>query len=154
LDGAQRGNAAQAAAPPSPEFRSWLLTVVFFDGDLKAYFKEIAVFTSTKFDQIFQNCEDYPPGGTKDFEHFWNWIRRYQLNMDLFYPRYPELSVVRIKQLELFKRRFDAFVAQVRTPTGGRVRPIDDLFDEFLRQNQQYTSNFPAPGGVFEPGND
>jgi hypothetical protein len=158
-DRAQPSNPAQAGAAPRdqtgpPEFRSWLLTIVIFDGDLKAYFKEISVFTNLKFDQIFENCEDYPPGGTNDFEHFWNWIRRYQLNVDLFYPRYPELSVVRIKQLEAFKRRFDAFVTRVRTPTGGRVHPIDDLFDEFLRENEQYARNFPALGGVFEPGND
>jgi hypothetical protein len=155
ISGAAAGSApAQpgAPAPPRPEFRSWLLTIVFFDGDLKAYFKEIAVFTNFKFDQIFQNCENYPAGGTSDFEHFWDWVRRYQLNVDLFYPRYPELSVVRIKQLEAFKRRFDAFVARVRTPNGRGIRSIDDLFDEFLRENEQYTRNFPALGGVFEPG--
>lgn len=158
-DSAAGSAPAQAgAAPPlpragPPEFRTWLLTIVLFDGDLKTYFKEISVFTNLKFDQIFENCEDYPPGGTSDFERFWNWIRRYQLNVDLFYPRYPELSVVRIKQLEAFKRRFDAFVARVRRPNGG-VRPIDDLFDEFLRENEHYTRNFPALGGVFEPGRD
>jgi hypothetical protein len=135
-------------------FRTWLLIVVFFDGDLKAYFKDISVFTNLKFDQIFENCEDYPARGTTDFEAFWSWIRRYQLNVDLFYPRYPELSVVRIKQLEAFKRRFDAFVARVRGRIGSRPHAIDDLLDEFLRENEQYPSNFPAPGGVFEPGHD
>jgi hypothetical protein len=151
---ATRAGAASLPRTGPPEFRTWLLTIVLFDGDLKAYFKEISVFTNVKFDQIFENCDDYPPGGTSDFERFWNWIRRYQLNVDLFYPRYPELSVVRIKQLEAFKRRFDAFVAGVRTPNGGGVRPIDDLFDEFLRENEQYARNFPALGGVFELGKD
>ena len=158
-DDAQQSSPAQAGAAPlgrsgPPEFRSWLLTIVFFDGDLKVYFKEISVFTKLKFDEIFENCENYPLDGTSDFERFWNWIRRYQINVDLFYPRYRELSVVRIKQLEAFKRRFDAFVARVRTPNGGRARPIDDLFDEFLRENEQYARNFPALGGVFEPGSD
>ena len=138
--------------PRPPEFRSWLMTLVSFDGDLKAYFQDIAIFTNQKFDQVFQNCENYPILGNADFEDLWTWIRRYQINIDLFYPRYPQLSVVRIKQLETFKRRFDAFVARVRTPTGDRLQSMDELFDEFLRENQQYANNFPAPGGTFEPG--
>jgi hypothetical protein len=135
----------------SPEFRTFLLTIVFFDGDLKTYFKDIAIASKTNFDQIFENCEDYPQRGTADFEGFWNWIRRYQVPVDLFSPRYPELSVVRIKQLEEFKRRFDGFVSRVRPVTGVRTYAIDDLFDEFLRENEQYVKNFPGPGGVFDP---
>ena len=57
-----------------PEFRTFLLTIVFFDGDLKTYFRDISTFTKTKFDQVFENCEDYPLEGTGDFERFWNWI--------------------------------------------------------------------------------
>ena len=65
---------------------------------------------------IFENCEHYPR--TADFEKFWFWIRTFQINTDLFYAPYRDLSVVRIRQLEAFKRRFDAFVASVRSPTG------------------------------------
>ena len=75
---------------------------------------------SVDFDSVFENCEDFPSTG--EFEAFWTWIRRYQISLDLFYPRYPYLSTVRIRQLEAFKRRFDEFVATVRTPTGRRVR--------------------------------
>jgi hypothetical protein len=136
--------------PPVPEFRSFLLTIVFFDGDLHTYFKDIAVFTNTRFDQVFQNCEDYPAGGARDFEGFWNWIRRYQVPVDLFWPRYPDLSAPRILQLAAFKRRFDAFVARVRPADGASVKGLDALFDEFLRENEQYAQNFPSPGGVYE----
>jgi len=135
-----------------PEFRSWLLTLVEFDGDLRTYFRDIAQFLSSDFDTIFRNCQDFP--GTRNFETFWTWIRRYQIETSLFYPRYRDLSVVRIKQLQDFKRRFDAFVAKVRSPTGPRVRSMDELFDEFLRKSQQYASDFPAPGGTFKPGED
>jgi hypothetical protein len=135
-----------------PEFRTFLLTIVFFDGDLKPYFKDVSTFTNRRFDQVFENCEDYPAMGVADFEGFWNWIRRYQVSVDLFLCRYPNLSAVRIKQLEAFKRRFDAFISRVRSPTGRRIHNIDDLFDAFLRENEQYPQNFPGPGGVFEPG--
>jgi hypothetical protein len=127
------------------DFHSWLLTLVSFDGDLKVYFKQIATSLDTDFDRVFSNCEDFP--SVRRFEQFWTWIRRYQINVDLFYPRYPNLSLVRIKELEDFKRRFDTFVAKVRSPTGKRVQSMDELFDEFLRESQQHATGFPAPGG-------
>jgi hypothetical protein len=137
--------------PKTPEFRSWLLTLVEFDGDIGVYFRDVAQFL-VNFDVIFQNCENFP--GTKRFEHFWTWIKRYQIESSLFAPRYPELSVVRIKQLENFKRRFDAFVAKVRSPTGPRVKSMDELFDEFLTSTQQYASGFPSPSGIYKVGDD
>lgn len=127
--------------------RSWLLTLVEFDGDLKVYFRDIAQYLGSAFDSIFVNCEDYP--GTIYFERFWLWIRRYQIETALFYPRYRDLSVVRIKQLQEFKHQFDEFVASVRSPAGPRVKSMDELFDAFLRRTQQYASDFPAAGGTF-----
>lgn len=134
---------------PKPELRSWLLTLVEFDGELKSYMSEIAYLVGSEFDRIFENCELYPR--TANFEKFWFWIRTFQINTDLFYAPYRDLSVVRIRQLEAFKRRFDAFVAKVRSPTGPKVRSMDELFDEFLRENQQYAAGFPMPGGTYLP---
>ncbi len=57
---------------------------------------------------------------------------------------------MRIKQLQDFKRRFDEFVAEVRPANGSPGKPIDDLFDQFLAQTQQYASDFPSPGGVYK----
>lgn len=129
------------------DFRSWLLTQVIFDGDIRVYFRDIAEFIKDRFDDVFFNCEDFP--GTGDFEAFWRWIRRYQIPNDLFMSVYPQLSVPRIKYLEDFKRRFDEFVTKVRSPTGERLRPMDELFDEFLKESEQFSSGFPAPGGVY-----
>jgi hypothetical protein len=133
---------------PQPILRSFLLTLVEFDGELKAYMHDVAEFLARDFDIIFQNCEDFP--GTANFERFWLWIRRYQINTNLFYAPYSNLSTVRIKQLEDFKRRFDALVARIYSPAGTRVRSVDALFEEFLRESRQYASNFPTPGGIFE----
>jgi hypothetical protein len=135
-----------------PHLRSWLLTLVEFDGDLKAYMREIAQFIGQEFDRIFENCEEYPR--VEDFDKFWIWIRRFQINTSLFYSTYPHLSVVRLRQLEAFKRRFDGFVARVRSPSGPTVRSMDELFDEFLRENQQYGSGFPSPGGTYPEDDD
>jgi hypothetical protein len=133
-----------------PELRSFLLTTVEFDGDLRVYFRDIAVQLRDRFNQIFANCEEFP--GTENFEAFWLWIRRFQIRTQLFYAAAPDLSVARIKQLAAFKRNFDQFVARVRSPE----RPphcLDDLFDEFLRENLQFADGFPASSGVFRDAN-
>ena len=110
--------------------------------------RDIARFLGGDFDLVFRDCEDYP--GTAHFEEFWQWIRCYQINIDLFYATYPNLTVARIKQLEAFKSRFDAFVARVR-PSQGDPKQVDELFDRFLSENLQYCENFPDTDGLFRP---
>jgi len=134
-------------APASSEFNSFLLTQVEFDGDLRVYMRDIAEYLADAFDLIFENCEDFPR--TRDFEKFWLWVRRYQINTSLFYAAYSDLSVARIKHLEAFKQRFDAFVAQVRPAQGGQAANLNALFDAFLRENQQIAHDFPTPSGLF-----
>jgi hypothetical protein len=131
---------------PASTLRTWLLTLVEFDGDLRVYMRDIAEALSRDFDYIFENCEEYP--GTANFERFWIWIRRFQMNTSLFYAPYSNLSVARIRQLEDFRNRFDHFVARVRPPTGP-LESIDALFDEFLRETQQRVGDFPSPSGLF-----
>jgi hypothetical protein len=138
----------EAPAGTPSTFRSWLLTLVEFDGDIRVYFRDIAQFIADDFDSLFRNCEDY--GSTGDFERFWAWIKRYQIQSNLFYSRYGDLSVVRIKQLQDFKRRFDEFVAEVRPANGSRVKSMDELFDQFLARTQQYVGDFPTPGGIYK----
>jgi hypothetical protein len=140
--------AAEGRVMPRGELRTFLLTLVEFDGDLKVYMRDIAKFLGGDFDRVFENCEGYPT--SVNFERFWQWVRRYQINTNLFYAPYSNLSVVRIKQLEDFKRRFDVFVSRVRSPSGQHVGSIDELFDEFLRENQQRACDFPTAGGVFK----
>lgn len=128
-------------------FRTWLMTLVIFDGDPHVYLREIAAFIESDFDSVFENCEDYPLA--RNFERFWAWIRRFQIQTDVFYTPYPNLSVARIKELEAFKARFDAFVATVRTPDGRRTAAMDDLFDVFLRECQFHPHDFPSAGGTY-----
>lgn len=128
-------------------FRSWLMTLVIFDGDPNVYLREIAAFIESDFDMVFENCEDYPYA--RNFERFWAWVRRFQIRPDVFYTPYPNLTVARIKQLEAFKARFDAFVAHVRPPSGQRVERLEELFEQFLVENRHHASDFPSPGGSY-----
>lgn len=132
-------------------FRSWLMTLVIFDGDPNVYLREIAAFIESDFDMVFENCEDYPYA--RNFERFWTWVRRFQIRPDVFYTPYPNLSVARIKQLEAFKDRFDAFVARVRPPEGQRPERLEELFEQFLLENRHHPSDFPSPGGSYAKTN-
>lgn len=129
------------------DFRTWMLTLVIFDGNPMTYLREITEYIESQFDLLFENCEDYPYA--KEFDKFWAWVLRHQVNTDLLYSPYSDLSVVRIKYLEAFKRNFDEFVAKVRSSEGRHVESMDDMFDEFLRESQQYASDFPHPSGEY-----
>jgi hypothetical protein len=72
----------QAGANERTDYRSWILTLVEFDGDLKVYMRDIARSLNGDFDAIFKTCEAYP--GADRYEDWWSWIRRFQVNVDLF----------------------------------------------------------------------
>ncbi len=129
----------EGPARPRPQFRSWLLTLVEFDGDLKIYMRDVARNLNHDFDRIYENCEDYP--GTANFDAFWPWIRRHQVSTNLFYAPYGGVSVARIKQLERFKKAFDAFLASRASGAG----ELEALLDDFLKANQQYARDEPPP---------
>ena len=129
------------------ELRSWMYALVIFDGDPIAYLREITEYIEDQFDRLFENCEHYPYA--KNFDAFWAWVQQYQIKTDLLFSPYSDLSVVRIKHLEAFRRDFDEFVKKVRSPDGRSIEPIDDLFDEFLQKTQQYAAGFPGPSGVY-----
>jgi hypothetical protein len=138
-------------APPAPEpprLLSWLLFVVAFDGDLKSYVRHVVQTIREDVDRVWGNCYGYP--GARDFDRFWLYARRHQINTDVFYSAYPSLTVPRIHQLRVFKDRFDDFVARTRKPDGTSMDDIGPLLDEFLRANLQYPNDFPAPGGTYD----
>jgi hypothetical protein len=133
--------------PALPRYRTWVLTQVVFDGDVKAYFRDVAKRLGSFFDAVYENCEGYP--GTANFEQFWQWVIDHQLQSDMFYSGNLHLSVTRVRELEDFKHRFDLFVTKVRSANGGRVENMDELFDQFLMQTRQRASGFPAYGGIY-----
>jgi len=152
-NGEAQGTARQdfemaAAAPPQ---QSHLLTQVIFSGDLKTYFRDVADFLADDFDSVFINCEEFV--STSNFEGFWAWIQKFSITTDLFYAAYPDIDVPRVRELEDFKRRFDALVERARPGDGSPPVPLDTLFDDFLKETQQRPDGFPSPGGLF-PRND
>lgn len=131
-------------------FRTWLFFTSYFDGDLKDYLREFSNFLGKDVDRVWGNCEGYPEGGSMDFEAFWQYAKRYQIQTDAFFNAYPFLSVPRIYQLKTFKERFAAFVRATRKPDGTSVEGVGDLLDRFILENQAYTADFPAIGGTYD----
>jgi hypothetical protein len=135
--------------PPDYTYRSWLFFTSNFDGDMKDYLREFSVFLGEDVDRIWGNCEDWPPGGARNFEAFWDYAKRHQIPTHAFYAAYPELTVGRIRQLDRFKRAFDRLVARTRRADGATIDDVARLVDRFLAENSVYPSDFPKEGGTY-----
>jgi hypothetical protein len=129
---------------------SWLFFTSNFDGDMKTYLRDFSVALGEDVDRIWGNCEDYPPGGSKDFDAYWAYAKRYQLTTDAFSNAYPGLSVPRIRQLKIFKDLFDAFVARTRGPDGRSIAGLAEAFDRFIAETATIPGGFPNADGVYE----
>jgi hypothetical protein len=129
--------------------RSWLFFTSNFDGDMKTYLRDFAVFLGDDVDRVWGNCEGYPPGGARDFDAYWAYAKRYQLTTHAFYNAYPGLAVPRIHQLAAFKRLFDEFVAATRGPDGRSIADLPALFDRFIADTAVFPRAFPDLGGMY-----
>jgi hypothetical protein len=141
-----------ADQPPTHDygFRTWLFFTSYFDGDMKDYLREFSNFLGKDVDRVWGNCEGYPERGSMDFEAFWQYAKRHQIQTDAFFNAYPGVTVPRIYQLKVFKDRFAAFVRATRNPDGTSVEGVGDLLDRFIVENQAYTADFPAVGGTYD----
>jgi hypothetical protein len=131
-------------------FTSWLLFTSNFDGDMKTYLRDFSVVLGEDVDRIWGNCEGYPLGGSRNFDEYWAYAKRYQLTTDAFSNAYPGLSVPRIHQLAVFKDLFDAFVARTRGPDGRSVAGLADAFDRFIAETATIPGGFPDAGGIYQ----
>ncbi len=140
---------SEVEPPARDTCRSWLFFTSNFDGDIKDYLREFSVFLGEDVDRIWGNCEDWPPGGARNFEAFWDYARRHQIPTHAFYAAYPELTVGRIRQLDRFKRAFDRLIARTRRPDGATIDDVARLLDRFLAENSVYPGDFPKEGGTY-----
>jgi hypothetical protein len=137
-------------ADPAHVYRSWLLFMSEFDGDMKTYLDDFSSILGDDVDRIWGNCEGYPSEGARDLDGFWAYAKRHQLTTQAFYNAYPGVSVPRVHELVRFRRLFDAFVAATRQPDGTSIDNLPAEFDRFLSEALSFPQNFPARGGVFE----
>jgi hypothetical protein len=135
---------------PLHTFRSWLLFMSEFDGDMKTYLDDFSSILGDDVDRIWGNCEGYPSEGARDLDAFWAYAKRYQLTTQAFYNAYPGVSVPRVHELVRFRQLFDDFVAATRKQDGTSIDNLPAEFDRFLDEALSFPQNFPARGGVYE----
>jgi hypothetical protein len=150
VDGASGDADAQKVEVELDTLTSWLFFTSNFDGDMKTYLRDFSVVLGDDVDRIWGNCEGYPPGGSRDFDAYWAYAKQYQLTTDAFSNAYPGLSVPRIRQLAVFKDRFDAFVARTRGPDGRSVPGLADAFDRFIMETATIPGRFPDADGSYQ----
>lgn len=113
-----------------------LIFTVSFDGRLKHYFRRFSHGIPDDVDRIFRNCEGYPEDkGAKDFDALWQFVKQHQVEAQAFYSAFPHLTLTDIKNLELFKRNFDAWVEQNLNDDGSSV--LEASLNEFVRASRR-----------------
>jgi hypothetical protein len=139
-----------AGRVPDHNYTSWLFFTSNFDGDMETYLRDFATMLAEDVDRIWGNCEGYPASGSRDFDVFWNYAKKYQLTTHTFANAYPGLTVARIHELQAFRRLFDAFVATTRRPDGKSIDNLAPVFDRFLAETMAFPQQFPALGGTYD----
>jgi hypothetical protein len=74
-----------------------LLFASNFDGPWDDYIRDFAAQSADSFDAIYSNCEGWPAGGARDLDAFKAYIRRHELQPDVYYRAYPQATVKQVK---------------------------------------------------------
>jgi hypothetical protein len=90
-----------------------LLFTSNFDGSWEAYLRDFSQKTPDGMDKIFGQCEGYPAAGCRDFDAFAAYVRKYQVQTDLFYAAYPDVSVKGVLEAVRVKKLTDEFLRKL-----------------------------------------
>lgn len=152
MDSFVEAGSAASGLVAAPELRSWLLTLVEFDGDLKVYMRDVARYLSKSFDQLYENCEEFP--GTAKFDEFWLWIRRYQINTSFFYVPDRDLTVARARELKRIKPELDKLAAGLACSAPPAGPGTDQAIDDSPERTEQPSRRPPTNGTIASQDSD
>lgn len=97
------------AIDPQLPYAGQLLFTSDFDGTLRAYLRSFNEIIGPDIDNIWQNCLGYPEGGTRNFDQWWDYAKRHQVECQAYYCAYPSRTVRDILRAEEMKQQLDAF---------------------------------------------
>jgi hypothetical protein len=69
-----------------------LVFTCVLDGDPQAQFRALSLRIPDALDEIWSNCAGYPEDGARDFDAFWDYARRHQVEALAFVSAYPETT--------------------------------------------------------------
>lgn len=93
-------------------------------------------------DRVWSNCVDYPEGGCRDFDRFWQYVLDHQIETQAFYAAITDQSLITRLSLKEFKHNFDVFLSQQASLLDADTTPSGDpflaAFKKFILENQSY----------------
>lgn len=90
-----------------------LLFTSNFDGSWESYLQDFVREMPDGLDFIWGNCEGYP--GSKPFEPFADYVRKYQFDNNTFYAAYPDMTVQSVLNAKKWRDAGNALVPALQT---------------------------------------
>jgi len=88
---------ARWAVLPTADDAGSLLFTSNFDGPWDNYIEDFAAKSAPTFDAIYCHCRDWPPNGTRDVDAFKAYVRKYEVEAEVYYRAYPLATVQQVK---------------------------------------------------------
>ncbi len=74
-----------------------LLFTSNFDGPWDNYIEDFAAKSAPTFDAIYSHCQEWPPSGARDVDAFKAYVRKYEVQADVYYRAYPMATVRQVR---------------------------------------------------------
>jgi hypothetical protein len=98
-----------------------LLFTSNFDHSLDDYLGDFVRVMPDGMDRIWENCEEYPSEGCRNYPAFAAWVRKYQVATTLWYAAYPAATVKDVLKALDVKAKADQFQREVARPPADTV---------------------------------
>jgi len=94
---------ARWAVLPAGDDAGSLLFTSNFDGPWENYIEDFAAKSAPTFDAIYCHCEEWPPNGASDVDAFKAYVRKYEVQAEVYYRAYPMATVRQVRSALRFK---------------------------------------------------
>jgi hypothetical protein len=84
---------ARWAVLPSGDDAGSLLFTSNFDGPWENYIEDFAAKSAPTFDAVYCHCEGWPLNGARDVDAFKAYVRKYEVQAEVYYRAYPMATV-------------------------------------------------------------
>lgn len=109
-----------------------------FDGSMWQYLRDFAALIADDMDRVWGNCEGYPEEGCRNFDAFWDYVTRHQVQTTAFYAAIPDESLQRRESQRNFRRAYDRFLSTTLAQGVTDHARFYEQFCQFARENQSF----------------
>jgi hypothetical protein len=94
---------ARWAVLPDGDDAGSLLFTSNFDGPWENYIEDFAAKSAPTFDAIYCHCKEWPPNGASDVDAFKAYVRKHEVQAEVYYRAYPMATVRQVRSALRFK---------------------------------------------------